>query len=137
MRSGGGTSEPSGSPVRAVIQVTDAWVRLPMAAGSPGAAYMVIVNEGTTADALVGVSTSSASSVEMHQTTTDSSGMSGMHPISRLDLPAMGTVSLEPGGYHLMLMGLGSSIKAGDKITLELTFEHFGVYPVEAEVRAG
>ena len=45
-------------------------------------------------------------SVEMHETSTDQSGMTGMQPIARIDVGAGATVRLEPGGMHLMIIGL-------------------------------
>jgi len=63
--------------------------------------------------------------------------MTGMHPIDRLEIPPGGTVSLEPGGYHLMLMGVGAELKVGGKIELRLEFEKAGTVVVQAEVRGG
>ena len=119
------------------ITVTDPWVRPPQGMDRPAAGYMVIVG-GDAADALVGVTTAAAGMVEIHETTTDASGMSGMHQVTRLDIPAGGRVELKPGGYHLMLMQVvEGAIEVGQTIELELTFEKIGKVVVEAEVRAG
>jgi len=58
-----------------------------------------------------------------------------MHPVSRLDVPAGGSVQLKPGSYHLMLMGLTGDLVAGKTIPLELVFEHAGKIVVMAAVR--
>lgn len=47
-----------------------------------------------------------------------------------------GSVTLQPGGYHVMLTGLVSELKTGTFVALVLTFEHAGVVKVTAEVRA-
>jgi copper(I)-binding protein len=39
-----------------------------------------------------------AASVEIHETSLDSSGMAGMHPVDPIPVPAGGIVKLEPGG---------------------------------------
>jgi periplasmic copper chaperone A len=129
------TTEP---PTRFPIQVTGAWVRPPTVPGGPAAAYFTIKNESGAADALVAVSSSVADSVDIHETKTDSGGMTGMHPVGRVEVPAGGTVTFQPGGYHLMLMGMhDGALSTGATIVLQLEFEHAGTYPVEAEVKQG
>ena len=117
--------------------VSDAWVRPSTALDKPTAAYLVISNPADSADALVGASSPAAASVEIHETSTDVSGMTGMHPIDRIAIPSGGSVALEPGGYHLMLTGLTAPLAAGDMVDLELEFEEAGVVAVEAVVREG
>lgn len=120
-----------------VPDVSAAWVRPPQGMDRPAGGYLVICG-GAEDDALIGVTTSAAGMVEIHETTTDASGMSGMHPISRLEIPAHAIVELEPGGYHLMLMDVvEGAIEVGKTIELRLTFEDAGVIVVQAEVRAG
>ncbi len=117
--------------------ISDAWVRPPAGMDKPAAAYMVITNSSGQADALLSVSTPAASSVEIHETSTDASGMTGMHPIARLEVPAGGTVTLAPGGFHLMIMGLTKPLEVGGKLELDLVFERAGKVVVQAEVRQG
>ena len=117
--------------------ISDAWVRPSTGTSEPVAAYMVITNGMGTDDALIAASSPAASSVELHETTTDTSGMTGMKPLARLDVPAGSTVRLAPGGVHLMAMGVTQPLKVGDTLELDLTFEHAGRVPVQAEVRPG
>jgi copper(I)-binding protein len=63
--------------------------------------------------------------------------MMAMHPIERIDIPAGGSAKLEPGGYHLMLMGVTKMPAVGETVELTLTFEKAGDVVVQAEVRAG
>ncbi len=63
--------------------------------------------------------------------------MTGMHPIASLEVPAGATVALEPGGHHLMIMGLTKALAVGDKLELDLHFQNAGEVVVEAEVKAG
>ena len=127
---GGGASA---APTTAAPTVTEAWVRVP--AGGTTAAYFTISTTGA-ADALLSVTSPASSGCTLHETTTDSSGMAGMHPIARLEVPANGTVKLAPGGYHLMMAGVGS-LTAGQHVELDLRFENAGTVKVMAEVRAG
>jgi copper(I)-binding protein len=124
------------SPAAAAATVSAAWVRPPQGMDRPAAGYLVITG-GSQADALLGATSPIAGTVELHETTTDASGMTGMHPISRLEIPAGGTVTLQPGGYHLMLMMVTGQITVGATVQLDLTFEKAGVITVQAEVKQG
>jgi copper(I)-binding protein len=142
------------------ITVSDAWARTSMAMAEAGAAYMVIENSGTVADAITGGSSPVAEAVEVHETVDMSSampaegggmdggmasaspdpmaggGVMGMQKVDRLEIPAGGSVELRPGSYHIMLIGLKQELKAGETIELTLDFEQAGPVVVEAEVRA-
>jgi periplasmic copper chaperone A len=130
--SGGSPTAVAGGP----LVVRDAWVRAAPAGGT-SAAYMSMTNGRLAADSLVGVSAPDITdSASPHQTSTDASGMTGMTHTESLAIPAGGTVVLEPGGFHIMLMDLKHDLKAGDRVRLILAFEQAGVLNVDAEVRA-
>lgn len=66
-------------------------------------------------------------------------GVMRMREVGALDLPKKSTVSLKPGGYHLMLLKLKQPVQAGDKIPLTLIVETQGkreVLAVEAIARS-
>lgn len=46
-----------------------------------------------------------------------------------------GELRLERGGSHIMFMGLKSTPKVGDKVTVELHFEKAGPVKVELDVK--
>ena len=52
-----------------------------------------------------------------------------------LPIEAGKTVSLAPGGYHLMLMQLKAPLKKGDKVPVTLTFEKAGKVDVTLDVQ--
>jgi copper(I)-binding protein len=129
--SGDGTTANGGT-----LTVTDAWAR-EAPAGATSAAYLTISNGTAADDTLVGVSAPSITgSASLHQTTSDASGMTGMQHTDEVHIPAGGTVALEPGGFHIMLMDLTGDLTAGDSLDLVLTFEQAGPVPVTATVRA-
>jgi copper(I)-binding protein len=117
--------------------IGDGWVRVAPSTDRPAAAYLVITNPSGSSEALLGASSPIAASVELHQSGTDHEGMTGMQPVERLDLPPGATVRLEPGGHHLMLLGLRTPLAVGDRVTLQLRFERAGSVTVELDVRAG
>jgi periplasmic copper chaperone A len=116
------------------ITVTDAWARSSTMAERAGAAYLTIHNGGSEADRLVGVTSPTAGTVEMHESTL-MDGMMGMAPVEAIEVPAGGVAELKPGGFHIMLIGMTGELKAGDTVQLTLTFEKAGEVQVAAEVR--
>lgn len=100
------------------------------------AAYMDL--ESSTAAALLGAETGVANRVELHSMTLKD-GVMRMRHLERLPIAPNQTVRLEPGGNHLMLLGVKAPLKAGDKVPLELLLEQNGRQTrvkVEADVRA-
>ena len=112
-------------------------MNMDMSAGAVSAAYMTIENQGNAADRLVSASTDAAGVVEIHTSELDDQGVMRMRPVpDGLEIPANGSLTLEPGSYHLMLMDLQRNLNAGDTITLTLNFESGKQLTVTAEVRA-
>ena len=116
------------------LTVSHPWSRASMTPSQAGAVYLSIDNRGR-ADRLLGAATSSAARAMFHRTLVDSS-VARMVPTDAIDVPADGTVALEPGGLHIMLMGLAAPLAAGDRFPLTLRFEHAGDLDVEVEVYA-
>jgi len=98
------------------------------------AAYMLLVNKGDQADRLIRVKADVSQAVEIHETQIKDDVMS-MQQIEFIEIPAMGQAVLEPGGKHIMLIGLGEELNAGDTLPLRLVFETGGEILVEAVVR--
>ena len=107
----------------ATVSVTDAWARATMPGQKVSGAYMQIRSD---ADArLVSASSPAVPRVEVHEMKMDGDVMR-MRELKSLDLPKGKAVSLEPGGYHIMLMNLNKPIAAGDVIPLMLVVESGG-----------
>lgn len=120
------------------LTVEDIWARMSASGQDAGAVYMTLTG-GDDADQLIAVTvgTEVAAAAEIHETTMESgdSGMMMMQQVSAIDVPAGATVTLEPGGYHVMLMQLAEPLVAGEEIELTLTFAEAGSMQVKAEVR--
>ena len=115
------------------LEIGDPWSR-PTAPGmSMGVAYLSITNHGKSADALVGASSPLADKVELHETSIVD-GMARMRPLSEIVLPAGATVKIEPGGIHLMLVGLKAPLERGKTVPLVLDFRHAGRISVQLDV---
>ncbi len=86
------------------------------------AAFMRLNNGGDQAHALVSARSPVAEAVELH-THSMRDGMMSMRPVERVDLPARDLVSLQPGGLHVMLIGLQERLELGQEVPLTLVFE--------------
>jgi copper(I)-binding protein len=141
-----GTSAPAGSV--GAISVTDVWSRpalgltdaqptdaaLGAIDGPTGVVYMTIRNSGSTPDRLLSTQSPVASGSELH-TSLDSYGVISMRPLASLDIPAGGTVTLKPGGSHIMLVGLKRDLRLDDSFDVVLRFERAGALTVQSHVR--
>lgn len=116
------------------LQIIHPWAK-PSLKGVPnGAAYMAISNSGDEEDVLVSVSSSVAENVELH-TMEMTGGVMRMRPIEGgITLPAHDTVLLEPGGKHIMLIGLKEPLAPGSRFDLTLTFEKAREHSIEGMV---
>lgn len=131
----GGLLAACGGSASSIPTIKDAWVRAPMGAGAPGAAYMTIVG-GSSDDALIGVSSPISPDVQMHETVMKDNQMA-MQQVQQFAIPANSTFELKSGGNHIMLMGITQELKEGDTVELRLTFESAGEIVVQAPVKAG
>jgi copper(I)-binding protein len=115
------------------IAVEQPWARAAQQ-GGVGGAFMRIENHGTAPDRLISASSSAARSVEFH-TTIRAGDVMRMRPVNIVEVPARGTVQLQPGGLHIMLIGLQYPLARGDEVPLTLVFERAGQMPVRLQVQ--
>lgn len=113
-----GTPE-SGNPTPGTLEVRQPWSR-PAVAGTNGIGYMVIVNTGRIADALVRVDSPAAAGVELHSSAM-TGGVMSMTRRDKAPIPP-GQTRFGPGAYHLMFLRLTRTLKPGDPLPATLTF---------------
>ena len=108
-------------PARAqTVTVEHPWARATAEHAEVGAAYATLT--AGTADRLTGATTPLAAKVEVHEVIHDDNVMRMRELSGGLPLEAGKTVTLAPGGYHLMLTGLKQPLKPGETFPLTLTF---------------
>jgi hypothetical protein len=90
-----------------------------------GAAYLTVRNGGDAADRLVGVASEVADRAALHSSVVQD-GVMRMRPVDAVEVPAGGEAVLEPGGLHVMLIGLKAPLEEGDSFALRLVFEDAG-----------
>jgi copper(I)-binding protein len=132
------------SPARAValpdsragnLQVTEVWSRPTPPTASVGVVYLSITNAGKQADRLLDVGSSIAGKVEIHETRNVKGAMQ-MRAVTYVDCPPGTTVKIEPGGLHLMLIGLTRPLVAGTVFALTLQFRDAGALTLQVPVEA-
>ncbi|HEX6988922.1 MAG TPA: copper chaperone PCu(A)C, partial [Bacillota bacterium] len=128
-----GTAGSRDLTVTADITINDPWAR-PAPAGDNSAAYFEIRNGAAEADTLTGVSADVADMVGVHQSRVED-GIVKMEHVESLVIPAGESVTLEPGGYHVMIMGLRRDLQVGETFQLDLHFERAGTVTVDVAVR--
>ena len=118
-------------PVRAAdltagdLTIEAPWARASIGAARAGAAYLTIVNRGAAIDRLVSVEASLAKRAGLHRTLNEY-GVMKMRPAGTIEIPPGATLGLEPGGLHVMLMGLQGPLVEGESFAMTLTFERAG-----------
>lgn len=113
------------------LQIIHANIPAPMGSAQVAAGYMGISNEGDHADTLIGVEVGFAAQAMLHTTEFSADGVASMKHVEALEIPAGDTVLLEPGGYHIMLMGLTQPLNVGDMMPATLIFEQGGRVEIE------
>lgn len=103
------------------VSVTDGWLSLPAVAENPGAAYFHITNAGESTFTIRSADVLGAESAMMHQTSTWQLEES-MDELFAVGLAPGETVIFEPGGMHVMAMGIGEGVAAGSETEVTLTF---------------
>ena len=128
-----GLSGPAAAADEGSLKVTQPWARASLGQVKVGAAYLTIENHGQHADRLVGLASPVANHVELHNTIMDE-GVMKMRPMEVLELAPGETAALEPGGMHVMLMGLKQPLKEGETFPMTLSFAEAGEVTIQVQV---
>lgn len=116
------------------LRLTKLWTRATPPGAPAGGGFLIITNTGDEADRLTGVEAAHAGMSEIHEMKVSDGVMEMRELEDGLEIPAGQTVTLAPGGYHLMFMGLKDAHEAGGGLPVTLTFERAGAVDVVLEV---
>lgn len=115
------------------VLIKDGFIRSAPPTAPTAAAYMVIDNHRDVAVHVTGVSSDAAARVELHTTRSNEAGVMQMIPLSDgITIPAGGSHALQPGGDHVMLMGLKAPLVQG--ATVPITFHFDGLADLVVDV---
>lgn len=103
------------------VEIEGAYARTSIPNVPNSAAFFVIKNNSDKDIAITSANSDVAEKNELH-THIKENKMMKMMKIEKLVVPAKSSLELKSGGDHVMLMGLKKELKAGDEISLELSF---------------
>ncbi len=117
------------------LKVEDAWVREAPPGAMVLAGYMQLHNHADKNRLLVAAQSPAFESVMLHKTVIEGEISKMVHQ-PMITIPANGLVSFEPNSYHLMMMKPQQPLKAGDKVSVTLSFKDGSSEEFSYEVRA-
>ena len=113
------------------LKIDHPWARATPKGASVGGGYMKITNSGTAPDRLVGGSTDISGSFEVHEMKMEG-GVMKMRPVAGgLEIKPGQTVTLDPSGYHVMLVDLKKQLMQGERFKATLEFAKAGKVNVD------
>lgn len=117
------------------LKIGHPWMRQPPPAAKVAGGYLTITNSGSEKDRLVGADAAIADRVEVHEMSVAADGVMRMRELKAgIEIKPGETLTLKPGSYHLMMMGLKSSPAVGTMIKGTLRFEKAGAVEIEFKV---
>lgn len=117
------------------LHIGHPWARATAQGQRTGGAYLEIDNRGA-ADRLLSVRGEVSQALQLHSMALQGNVMH-MREVDAIDVPAGAKVKLEPGGLHIMLVGLKAPLAAGSSFPLTLKFEKAGEVKVDVKVESG
>ncbi len=142
-RVGGDVPETAAQPAAAAVAaaggaagqigVDNAYVRLAPPGITVTGAYMTLKNSGAGDVQLVAAQATAARSAELHSHVNDG-GVMRMRQVEAVAVPAGGAVQLQPGGFHLMLIDLQTTLQEGERVGITLMFADGSSRQIEAPV---
>ena len=129
-----GAMDAAGSATVGDIVIEAAWTRQSPPGARAGGGYARITNTGDEPDALIGGSAPFSERLEVHEMSVTDGVMRMAELENGLTIAPGGTVTLEPGGLHLMFIGLTEPPVAGASVAVTLEFERAGVVTLDLPV---
>lgn len=118
------------------LEISGAFTRATLPSQPVGGGYLVITNKGDADERLIDGSASFADDVQVHEMAVVNDVMNMRELADGLVIPAGETVTLQPGGYHIMFMGIQAPLIEGEAVLVTLEFEHAGAVEIEFAVAA-
>ena len=127
-------TEAAARPAGDTVTIEDAWVK--SADEGMSAAFGTLLNSGDDDVTVVTVTSEASDMIELHETVENEAGEMVMREKDGgFVIPAGGTLALEPGANHIMMMDLTGPLTAGSEVTFTLTFSDDSTYEFTAPVK--
>jgi copper(I)-binding protein len=115
------------------IMIEGGWARASIGKAPNSAAYMTVMTQGDAPDQLIGAATPIADAADLHTHIMDGD-VAKMRPVEAIEVTPDQPAVLEPGGFHIMLMGLKQPLHEGDAFPLTLTFKNAGEVTLDVPI---
>jgi copper(I)-binding protein len=106
----------------AVLTVSDGYVAEAPPTAKVMAAFMTLSQSGSKPLTVTGASSPQFAQLAFHETLQEG-GMARMVVLKTLTIPVGGSVTLAPGGKHMMLFHPKRALKAGDTVSVTFRFD--------------
>ena len=103
------------------IEIKQSYINKPFVGAKSAAGYLIISNHNDKELTLLQVSTALGIAM-LHETTTTDSGVVKMEHLVKVNIPAGDKLIMQPGGIHIMIMGLSRALVVGETIPAILKF---------------
>ncbi|HEY1721527.1 MAG TPA: copper chaperone PCu(A)C [Magnetospirillaceae bacterium] len=103
------------------LTIENAWIRA-LPNHLPAAGYFTVENKSKEPAVLVGAESPACGRLMLHHTVAEG-GTGRMEMVDRVEVPAGGSLSFAPGGYHLMCMMPSADVTPGHRVPIMLQFE--------------
>lgn len=118
------------------IHISQPWSRATPKGAASGAGYMTLTNRGAASDKVSCVSDEASAKCQIHSMTMDGAVMK-MRPVEGgLEIKPGESVTLKPGGHHMMFLDLKHPLEQGQTVKATLKFDHAGTIDVDYPVLA-
>ncbi|RUO75159.1 copper chaperone PCu(A)C [Idiomarina seosinensis] len=116
------------------LQVTSSWARASIPGAANGAAYVSMNNQASKAKTITGITSNVSDKTELHEHVHEQ-GMMKMIHVPELEIAPGESLTMKPGGYHIMLFNLQQPLTSGEQITLTFKFSDGNSQDVSIDVR--
>lgn len=117
-----------------MLEISAGFSRATLPNAPVGAGYLTITNNGTADDALVSAKSPVAGMTQIHEMKMEGDVMKMTALPDGLVIPAGQSVTLAPGGLHIMFMDLKEPLVEGAMVPVTLTFATAGTIDIELAV---
>lgn len=129
-----GAHDTSAAVTIGTIEIAGAFTRATLPNAPVAGGYLTLTNFGADDDILTGASADFARDTQLHEMALENDIMRMRELTDGIAIPAGQTVVLEPGGLHLMFMGLIAPLVEGEVVEVTLEFDHAGMVTIAMPV---
>ncbi|OLT29418.1 hypothetical protein BJF83_11860 [Nocardiopsis sp. CNR-923] len=141
---GGGSAEPEEAQAEQAaaeataadgFEITDPWVKAVTQDEGMTGVFGEIANTSASEMTIVSATADGADTVELHEVAMEGTDTTMTEVEGGFVIPAGETYTLEPGGYHIMLMQLTRDLAAGNELTVTVEFADGSTASFDAPIR--